>query len=85
MEKSSFKTGDLQLDATLKTLYSFQNKAERLSQQSFSLLILQDIQKIQGRIISHQNFILENKELHSTTLEDMADIKELLNQLDGGE
>jgi len=85
LEKSLYETGDLQLDVTLKTLSSFQNKAESLSQQLFPLLILQEIQKIQGRITSHQNFILENKKLHSTTREDMDDIKEFLNQLDGGE
>lgn len=85
MGKSSFEKGDLQLDATLKILYSFQNKADLLFDQSFSLLLLQDIKKSQERIIFHQNFIRENRKLHSTTLEDVADIEELLNQLDGGE
>ena len=85
MEKSLHETGDLQLGVTLKTLYNFQSKAERLLGQFFPLLLLRGIQKSQGRIIFHQNFILENKKLHSSTLKDMADIEELLNQLDGGE
>lgn len=85
MEKSSYETGDLQLDVTLNTLYNFQNKAERLSRQFFPSVLLQDIQKIQGRIIFHQDFIRENKRLHPITLEVVANIEEFLNQLDGGE